>query len=91
VGVIADRVKALGGNPDAVLPSPGDGGYGELHKRGEERLRFVGKVAELVYDRFGDFEGFALDTKMESDPSAVLNRPSSGCSGKLGKRGSSSG
>lgn len=63
VGVIADRVKALGGNPDAVLPSPGDGGYGKLHKRGEERLRFVGKVAELVYDCFGDFEGFALDTE----------------------------
>ena len=29
----------------------------------EERLSFVGKVVALVYDRFGDFDGFTLDTE----------------------------
>ena len=30
---------------------------------GEERLDFWGKISGLVYDRFGDFDGFLLDTE----------------------------
>jgi hypothetical protein len=71
VGVIGDRVKALGGDPDAIKPSPGDPGHGKhpchgthhRHEHGEECVGFVGKVTELAYDRFGDFEGFVLDTE----------------------------
>jgi len=30
---------------------------------GEERQAFTGKIAGLIFDRFGDFEGFLLDTE----------------------------
>jgi hypothetical protein len=72
VDVIGDRVIAFGGDPTRVLPSP----YGwpkhehepEPHPHhghlppGEEREGYRGKVAGLLFDRFGDFEGFALET-----------------------------
>jgi len=58
---IADRVKVFGGNPDEILPSPtGDGRPKHPH---EERQAFTGKIAGLIFDRFGDFEGFLLDTE----------------------------
>ena len=74
VGEIAERVKGLGGNPTLVLASPtGDGMHHRPHRddrdddRNPERCSsprsFTGKVAGLVYDRFGDFEGFLLDTE----------------------------
>jgi hypothetical protein len=57
---IAERVKAFGGDPDGILPSPtGDGG----HKHPPEKHKAcTGKIAGLIFDRFGDFEGFLLDT-----------------------------
>jgi hypothetical protein len=58
---IAQRVKAFGGNPVGILPSPtGDGG--RKHPP-EEHKAFTGKIAGLIFDRFGDFEGFLLDTE----------------------------
>lgn len=35
----------------------------EHEERGEEQLAFSGKVTGLIYDRFGDFNGFLLDTE----------------------------
>jgi len=61
VGVVADRVRALGGDPDAIKPSPSGGG--EPNPSPEHRVSFVGKVSEVTYDRYGDFAGFALDTE----------------------------
>jgi cell division septation protein DedD len=72
VGVIGDRVKALGGDPTRIRPSPdGSGVHPEPqtgpkptpHHGSEVRLRFTGKVDGIVYDRFGDFEGFVLETE----------------------------
>ncbi len=71
VNVIGDRVKALGGDPTRIRPSPdGSGVRPETHpgtkptSHGHEvRLRFTGKVDGIVYDRFGDFEGFVLETE----------------------------
>ena len=74
VGVIGDRVKAMGGDPTRIRPSPdGSGVHPEPiptggHKPhpthdGELRLRFTGKVDGIIYDRFGDFEGFVLETE----------------------------
>ncbi|QUD87707.1 hypothetical protein [Phenylobacterium montanum] len=63
VGVVSDRVRAMGGDPDHIKPSPSGGGKTRPKHDGEERLGFVGKVDQLVYDRFGDFAGFALDTE----------------------------
>jgi hypothetical protein len=64
---IAGRVSTFGGDPGLILPSPtGDGR--PKHPRhpepkGEERLKFTGKIAGLIFDGFGDFEGFTLDTE----------------------------
>jgi hypothetical protein len=64
---IAGRVSTFGGDPGPILPSPtGDGR--RKHPRhpepqGEARLRFTGKIAGLIFDGFGDFEGFLLDTE----------------------------
>jgi hypothetical protein len=58
---IADRVKAFGGNPGEILPSPtGDGMREHPH---EEHEAFTGKITGLTFDRFGDFEGFLLQTE----------------------------
>lgn len=61
---LAAKVAGLGGDPTQILPSPTGGdvppGAGEP---GEERIEFRGKVDGLIYDRFGDFEGFLLDTE----------------------------
>jgi hypothetical protein len=69
VNQIGDRVSGFGGNPNTVLPSPTGGGEhqpGHKHKPAKEdagRVSFIGKVTEIIYDRFGDFEGFVLDTE----------------------------
>jgi hypothetical protein len=71
VALIGDRVGALGGNPDQIKPSPdGSGvpapgrppGDGSESEPGHDRRhRHDGKVSGLIYDCFGDFEGFLLD------------------------------
>ncbi len=69
LGELAERIRAVGGDPDAVLPSPtghpprrddGTDGDGDGDGEGKERS-FMGKVAELHYDCFGAFEGFVLE------------------------------
>ena len=60
--LIARRVKLFGGDPGKIPPSPigavpAAGGPGDHH--GHEH---TGKVAGLIYDGFGDFEGFILET-----------------------------
>jgi hypothetical protein len=62
---VGGRVKALGGDPTTIEPSPsGDGGRKPHPPKGpEDRLCFTGKIAGLIFDRFGDFEGFLLDTE----------------------------
>jgi hypothetical protein len=67
------RVKGLGGDPEQIPPSlggypgKGHGRSGEHdgdHGRGDHRLHpDIGKVCEVVYDRFGDFAGFRLVTE----------------------------
>ena len=56
---IGDRVRALGGNPDEIVPSPA--GEFEPYKPPVERC-LTGKVCEVIFDCWGDFEGFVLDT-----------------------------
>jgi hypothetical protein len=60
VDMIADRVGALGGNPDDVEPSPTGAPVRAPHEH-ERALAFDGKVAGIIYDCFGDFEGFLVD------------------------------
>ena len=72
VDQIAHRVRFMGGDPTAIGPtSDGDwqhlrpGEHGERGHRAdsERRLAFEGKVRSLIYDRYGDFAGFVLDTE----------------------------
>jgi hypothetical protein len=58
---VADRVRAFGGDPDTILPSPtGDGRRPPKHER---QAFYTGKICGLIFDRFGDFEGFLLDAE----------------------------
>src|SRR5262249_55537006 len=58
IDLIADRVKALGGRPDEVKPSPrGEGKNGKEHEH-----RITGKIVEVLFGAFGEFEGFIVDT-----------------------------
>ncbi|WP_215734518.1 sialidase family protein [Geobacter grbiciae] len=64
---IGGRVISFGGDPGQILPSPTGDGRRKHHHHEEpehEALRaFTGKIAGLIFDRFGDFEGFLLDTE----------------------------
>jgi hypothetical protein len=72
VDQVGGRVLGFGGNPTQIQPSPtGDvrpppreeeEGEEEERER-EERRAFTGKIAGLIFDHFGDFEGFLLDTE----------------------------
>ena len=65
--LIAIRVKVFGGDPLHVLPSPtGEGKHEHPHHPEpghEKRTEHTGKISGLIFDRFGDFEGFVLDTE----------------------------
>ena len=63
ISYIAARVDGLGGNADAIKPSLQGVPPDRRKERGEERIGYTGKVSALIYDRFGDFEGFILDTE----------------------------
>jgi Pro-kumamolisin, activation domain len=62
--LIGEKVGALGGDPNKILPSPtGQGIPPHPEHKGEECLSFTGKISHLIFDRFGDFEAFLLDTE----------------------------
>ncbi|MFN8582699.1 MAG: hypothetical protein U0163_17195 [Gemmatimonadaceae bacterium] len=61
---ISDRVRGLGGDPDAIPPSP-NGAPPKPSSRCDDLVELRGKVAEIRFDCFGDLEGFVLDTCCE--------------------------
>ena len=92
---VANRVHDLGGDPNLVKPDPdgcwqqaGNGDHDHDHdkgrddREGEEPIAFTGKISAIVYDRFGDFVGFRLDTEdgerhfgsRESEVEALVQR-----------------
>jgi hypothetical protein len=66
IGLLSARVNGLGGNASSIPasfsgysgPVIGEGGEGRRRPRAE----YTGKVAGLIFDHFGDFEGFLLET-----------------------------
>ena len=70
VAILAGRVDAFGGDAAHVPPSPTGvpaphrpgHGHGPGHPPEPGEREFTGKVADVVFDRFGDFEGFVLET-----------------------------
>ena len=73
---LAIRVLHYGGNPVDILPSPTGAIPGDVsvpgevcvvehhHKDHGEHHEVTGKVNGLVFDHFGDFEGFILETRL---------------------------
>lgn len=57
VDYISTRIQGLGGDPNAIPPSP-DGA--PLQDGTHELVTYTGKVVEVIYDCFGDLEGFVL-------------------------------
>jgi hypothetical protein len=58
VSYIAARVDGLGGDSTSILPSPNGVPVKDLVKATEHE--YTGKVCEIAFDCFGDFEGFVL-------------------------------
>jgi len=58
---LGGRIRAFGGDPDAVRPSPTGTGTREEPCPPEGRNSFTGRVVRLHYDCFGAFEGFELE------------------------------
>jgi hypothetical protein len=66
LGYVGDRVIGFGGDPAQVPASP----FGDTETKPcrpepcgpEDRTHCTGKVSSLIFDRFGDFEGFVLET-----------------------------
>jgi hypothetical protein len=71
ISYIEGRIIGMGGNPSQVQPSQfgtanqpiGQKGLPVPHPVHPHEHRFVGKVESVIYDRFGDFEGFLLRTE----------------------------
>ena len=60
---IGGRVTVFGGDPGLILPSPtGDGKKPPVGGDGERGKAFTGKISGLIFDHFGDFDGFILET-----------------------------
>jgi hypothetical protein len=69
---VAGRIGGMGGNPILVQPSPygasgspipigGGGGPPVNPPPHNHKSGYMGKVEGLIYDRFGDFEGFSME------------------------------
>jgi len=60
---VGNKVKGLGLDPDQVLPSADDPGIPVGGGDDEDKETcYTGKVEEVLYDCFGGFEGFILDS-----------------------------
>ena len=58
---LAERVEGFGGDPSKIKPSP-TGFPSEGPGTPPDAASFTGKVDALLYDHFGDFEAFILET-----------------------------
>lgn len=65
IGQLADQVKGLGVDPSLILASVDDPGL-PGDDSGMEHDTFTGKVSKLIYNCFGDFEGFVLESCCDS-------------------------
>jgi hypothetical protein len=82
IAYVSRRVDGFGGNAAGVEPSPtgmpyypGVGGKGGSTHHEAGRQAFVGKISAVIYDRFGDFEGFWLDTESGEHRFAATEHP----------------
>ena len=67
VSLLSGRVDGFGGNAGSIQPSPtGQLPSPTLPDRCEDTVEHRGKVCEVLFNCFGDFEGFVLHTCSES-------------------------
>ena len=62
IDYISGRVDGLGGNSSGIQPSPTGVPPGQLVPPIDFGKQYTGKVCEVLFDCFGDFEGFVLST-----------------------------
>jgi hypothetical protein len=62
ISYIEGRVDGLGGNSSTIQPSPYGVPPSQIYQPGKHH-EYTGKVIGVIYDRFGDFEGFVLLTE----------------------------
>jgi hypothetical protein len=62
LGALENQFVALGGKPGEIAPSP-TGLWPTGRGFGEFRNGIAGKIEGLVFDHFGDFEGFVLESE----------------------------
>jgi hypothetical protein len=62
IDYVADRVDGSGGNAGSIEPSP----TGVPLRSGHGEVEFTGKVCEVTYNCFGEFDGFVLSGCNES-------------------------
>ncbi len=65
IELLSERVDGLGGDPNVIPPSFGGylpGGRAPVAPSRRRRRVLSGKVCEVLFDCFGDFEGFILCT-----------------------------
>jgi hypothetical protein len=72
IDYVAGRVQGFGGNPGQILPSPTGWVPGlpepspqphPPHHHDHDCDEFWGKIDSLIFDHFGDFEGFVVETE----------------------------
>ncbi len=61
IGQLGDKVGGLGVDPGQIGPSPDDPGIPGGAGEGKVHC-YTGKVCEVIFDCFGDFEGFILES-----------------------------
>lgn len=61
LGILSDRVRAFGGNPDKH-ELPGGQGTHNGHDDNQFMITVTGKVVCIHYNCFGDFQGFVIET-----------------------------
>lgn len=62
VSYLAGRVDGFGGNSATVVASPVGVPHPAGPAHGAKTVDWTGKVCEVIFDCFGDFEGFVLET-----------------------------
>jgi hypothetical protein len=68
VSYLGFRVNGFGGDAGGILPSPTGQLPPSKSQGSDDKIEHTGKVCEVLFDCFGDFEGFVLDSCAESIP-----------------------
>jgi hypothetical protein len=63
LGELGGQISRLGGKPHQIKPSPDGEAPGPKPSPAHHAREIFGKIEAIIYDHFGDFEGFVLETE----------------------------